>query len=150
MAIVKRWPVIAAVLVLGFGAKALTRSPAPTAVPAAVRVPAESPAERGRVVYERYGCALCHGPEGKGGFANPNSETAGKVPGVVYVAEGYTEPELRKKVLEGLATVGRGDPKGPRPPYRMPGWAGQMSDRDVGDLVKYLMSLYPKSAEEKW
>ncbi len=150
MATVKRWPAVAAVFVLGYGAKALTRSPAPKAVPAAATTPAESPAARGRIVYERYGCALCHGGDGKGGFANPNSETAGKVPGVIYVAEGYTEGELRKRILDGLATVGRADPKGPRPPYRMPGWAGQMSDREVVDLVQYLMSLYPESAEEKW
>lgn len=150
MAAVKRWAAVATVLVIGYGAKALTRSPSPRAVPAAVRVPAESAPARGRVVYERYGCALCHGGDGKGGFANPNSETAGKVPGVIFVAEGYTGSELRKRILDGLATVGRADPKGPRPPYRMPGWAGQMSDREVGDLVEYLMSLYPKSAEEKW
>lgn len=146
----KRWPAVAAVLVIGLGVKALTRLPAARTVPAAATVPSETPAARGRVVYERYGCGLCHGPDGKGGFANPNAETAGEVPGVIYVAEGYTEAELRKRIRDGLAAVGRADPKGPRPPYRMPGWAGQMTDREVDDLVQYLMSLYPRSAEEKW
>lgn len=141
---------LAAFVALIFSVRAVTRPQAPMIVAAAEPPHGDSPAERGRRVYERYGCALCHGQDGKGGFANPNAETAGKVPGVVYVAEGYTEGELRKKVLDGLATVGKADAKGPRPPYRMPGWAGQMSEREVEDLVRYLMSLYPKSAKEKW
>ena len=36
---------------------------------------ADTAIERGRVVYARYGCAMCHGADGKGGFKNPNSET---------------------------------------------------------------------------
>jgi mono/diheme cytochrome c family protein len=32
----------------------------------------------------------------------------------------------------------------------MPGWAGQMSDADVADLVEYLWSLYPKTEKSKW
>lgn len=126
-----------------------------TPLPRTVRRPAadaslQTAEQRGRLVYERYGCALCHGSDAKGGFANPNAETDGKVPGVVYVAEGFTAAELRGKILEGLATVGRADAKGPRPPYRMPGWKGQMAPQELDDLVRYLMSLYPKSAEEKW
>jgi mono/diheme cytochrome c family protein len=72
------------------------------------------------------------------------------VPGVTFVAEGFTRPELRKKILDGFAAVGKKDPNGPRPPFRMPGWAGQMSDREVADLVEYLWSLYPKSESQKW
>lgn len=106
--------------------------------------------ERGRLVYRRYGCAMCHGVDGKGGFTNQNAETDGKVPAVVYVAEGYTDRELRLRLLDGTPTVGKADPKGPRPPYRMPGWRGHMTDQEVDDLVLYLRSLYPKSAGEKW
>lgn len=147
----RRLPLIAgAVLLLGLAAKALTRPPAPTAVRVAALPPSSKAAERGQLVYERYGCGLCHGLDGKGGFANPNSQTAGKVPGVLYVAEGYTAGELRRKILDGVHTVGKHDPKGPTPPFRMPGWARQMSDEDASDLVQYLMSIYPKSAEESW
>ncbi|MBI1875018.1 MAG: cytochrome c [Acidobacteria bacterium] len=106
--------------------------------------------ERGRLVYRRYGCATCHGVDGKGGFPNQNAETDGKVPAVIYVAEGYTDRELRQRLLDGTPTVGKADAKGPRPPYRMPGWRAQMTDREVDDLVQYLKSLYPKSAGEKW
>lgn len=107
-------------------------------------------AERGRQLYADYGCAMCHGADGKGGFANPNSETEGKVPGVIYVAEGYTKRELRQKVLDGTVTVGKEDAAGPVPPYRMPGWRGHLTAQEVDDLVEYLVSLYPKSEEEKW
>jgi len=111
---------------------------------------AGTPIERGRAVFAKYGCGGCHGADGKGGFANPNAETDGKVPGVIYAAEGFTRAELKKKVLDGLATVGRKDANGPRPPYRMPGWRGIMSDAEVSDLVEFLFSLYPKTESQSW
>lgn len=106
--------------------------------------------DRGRQVYARYGCAQCHGDHGKGGFSNPNAETDGQVPGVIFVKEGYTTEELHRKILDGVPTIGKEDPKAGTPPYRMPGWAGQMTDGEVTDLVQYLMSLYPESADDKW
>jgi mono/diheme cytochrome c family protein len=133
------------------GAHLALRPPAPQALRPAIAPPAQDTAvTRGRTVYARYGCASCHGADGTGGFANANAETEGKVPGVTFVAEGFTRGELRRKVLEGFPTVGKKDPKGPRPPFRMPGWAGQMTDADVADLVEYLWSLYPKSETQKW
>ena len=141
---------MAGLLAVGLAAGALMRPGLPAVVRAVASARPESAVERGRLVYERYGCALCHGPEGKGGFANPNAETAGKVPGVLYVAEGYTVQELRRKLLDGVPTIGTADSKRPAPPYRMPGWSGHISDEDLGDLVEYLMSLFPQTAEEKW
>ncbi len=133
-----------------YGMRLATRPPAPRAVRAADVPVAATSIARGRHVYLRYGCSACHGPEGKGGFANANAETDGKVPAVNYVAEGFTRRELRKKILDGFAPVGKKDPNGPRPPFRMPGWAGQMTDGEVGDLVEYLWSLYPKTETAKW
>lgn len=136
---------------LGLALWVQTRTPPPRIVRVANPDASLQPAEqRGRLVYERYGCALCHGADGKGGFYNRNAETDSKVPGVVYVAEGFTPDELKGKILDGLATVGKADAKGPRPPYRMPGWKGQMTPQELDELVRYLMSLYPKSAEQKW
>ena len=145
----KRVLLVVALVVVGYGLRLEMRSPAPQPIrmpPAA----AGTAIERGRAVYAAYGCAACHGTDGKGGFPNPNAETDGKVPGITFVAEGYTRPELRKKILDGLATIGREDQNGPRPPFRMPGWAGQMTDAEVADLVEYLWSLYPKSETQKW
>jgi mono/diheme cytochrome c family protein len=142
--------VAAGAIAVALTLRAVARPSGPVPVRAAARAVPETGVERGRLVYERYGCALCHGPDGKGAFANPNAETAGKVPGVIYVAEGYTADELRRKLLDGVHTVGKADPNGPAPPYRMPGWAGRIGSQDLADLVEYLMSLYPGSAEEKW
>jgi mono/diheme cytochrome c family protein len=32
----------------------------------------------------------------------------------------------------------------------MPGWRGQMTTRELDDLVLYLMGLNPKSSDAKW
>ncbi|HWP99258.1 MAG TPA: cytochrome c [Vicinamibacterales bacterium] len=144
------WTFLLAVALVTLAVAVRGRSPWPRAIRAAdARVPATAEA-RGRIVYERYGCALCHGADGKGGFANPNAETGGVVPGVVFVAEGYTRDELRRKILDGVATIGKADAEGPSPPFRMPGWAGYMTPGEVDDLVAYLLSLYPKDAASKW
>ena len=122
--------------------------PAPQRLPAAA-APGTA-AERGRLVYERYGCALCHGADGKGGFANQNAETDGKVPGVTRVAEGYTSAEVKHLILAGRSAVGKASANGQRPPYRMPGWQDRMRGQEADDLVAYLMGLAPKSAGTKW
>jgi len=53
------------------------------------------PVERGHEVYHNYGCAGCHGPDGKGGVPNPNAKTAQLVPDLIHVADGYTKDELK-------------------------------------------------------
>ena len=147
----RRWgKFLAFAIVVVAAGRAYGRLPEPKIV-RAVKPPAPVTAEaRGRVVYERYGCRMCHGGDGQGGFANPNAETDNQVPGVLFVKEGYTTQELRRKILDGVLTIGKGDPTGATPPYRMPGWARQMTDGEVADLVQYLVSLYPKSADDKW
>lgn len=150
----KRLLAAATLVSVVYGVHLETRAPSPEVVRApdapAAAADADTPVSRGHAVYARYGCAGCHGPEGKGGFSNPNAETEGKVPGVTFVAEGFTRKELRLKVLEGFASVGKKDQNGARPPFRMPGWAGQMTDQEVSDLVEYLWSLYPKTETQKW
>lgn len=143
--------VVGALVVLAVVAVRLAaRPPAPHPVAPPAAENGATAIVRGRAVYAQYGCAACHGADGKGGFSNLNAETEGKVPAVIYVAEGYTRGELRRKILDGLATIGKADPKGPRPPYRMPGWAEQMTDAETADLVEFLFSLYPKSETQKW
>jgi mono/diheme cytochrome c family protein len=141
---------VAALVAATYGVRLGTRPPAPRIVRLPEATAGRSAIARGHDVYTRYGCSACHGTDGKGGFANPNAETDGKVPGVTFVAEGFTRGELRKKILDGFAAVGKKDPNGPRPLFRMPGWAGQMTDREVADLVEYLWSLYPKSETQTW
>ncbi|HZT76087.1 MAG TPA: cytochrome c [Vicinamibacterales bacterium] len=133
-----------------FAVRLANQPAAPRVVRASDTAAGTTAVARGRQVYLRYGCSTCHGADGKGGFANANAETDSKVPAVNYVAEGFTKRELRKKILDGFAPVGKKDPNGPRPPFRMPGWAGQMTDADLTDLVEYLWSLYPTSETQKW
>jgi mono/diheme cytochrome c family protein len=138
------------VVLVAAGVRWGTSTSAPHAVRERRAPPTASAIERGRLVYAAYGCAMCHGADGKGGFANPNSETDGKVPGLQMVKEGYLPRELVQKILDGAPRIGKADAKGPVPPYRMPGWRDRMTRADADDLVQYLFSLYPKSAEEKW
>ncbi len=103
-----------------------------------------SPVERGRAVFRKYGCAGCHGPDGKGGVPNPNAKTAQQVPGLIYVADGYTKAELKARILNGQKEINALDPKRPPPPLYMPPWRGTINDAEVDDLVAYLFSLKPK------
>jgi mono/diheme cytochrome c family protein len=149
---VNRHVLLGGVFVLLFaGVHVGTRAPAPQAIRAPRSEPrADTAVERGRAVYARYGCAMCHGADGKGGFKNPNSETDGKVPAVIFVKEGFTPKEVAKKVLDGQTLIGRQGGTGPTPPYRMPGWHGQMSAAEADDLTQFLFSLYPASAAQSW
>ncbi len=142
---------VALVVIAGVSLRVYARPPAPVVVRRPIVAAAASPEARGRLAFERYGCRLCHGEEGKGGLANPNAQGDGKVPSVIidYKAEGYTVAELRRLILYGKPRIDREDEKGPIPPFRMPGWKGQISDQEVDDLVRYLTSLYPRSISKK-
>ncbi len=105
------------------------------------------PVERGHEVYRKYGCAGCHGPDGKGGIPNPNAKTAQLVPDLIKVAEGYTKDELKARILKGQREIPAIDPKRPPPPLYMPAWAGTIKDAEVDDLVAYLINLKPKGED---
>ncbi|MBZ5557477.1 MAG: cytochrome c [Acidobacteriia bacterium] len=136
---------------IGVGVHYETRAVAPAVVRQQLQPVAGDAAARGRLLYQSYGCGVCHGAEAKGGFANPNSETEGKVPGLTMVKEGYLERELVQKILDGAPRIGKADAKGQTPPYRMPGWKDRMTRAEATDLARYLISLYPKkAAEDKW
>lgn len=111
----------------------------------------QTPEERGRALFVRFGCIGCHGPDGKGGVPNPNAATAQQVPGLQYVAQGYTAAELSQKILTGQQDIPREDPNGPRPPLYMPAWKGVLTPAQVDDLTVYLFSLLPaEAADEDW
>lgn len=146
-----RFLVLVSFAAIGVGVHYETRAVAPAVVRQQLQPPPAEAAARGRLLYQTYGCGVCHGADAKGGFANLNSETEGKVPGLTKVKEGYLERELVQKILDGAPHVGKADAKGPTPPYRMPGWKDRMTRAEATDLAKYLVSLYPKdAAKDSW
>lgn len=147
----KRGLAVALLAIAALSLRVYARPPAPVIVRVHAPAAATTPEARGRVVFERYGCRSCHGEDGRGGLANPNAQGDGKVPSVIieYAAEGYSVAELKRLIVNGKPRIDREDPQGPVPPYRMPGWKGQISDQDVDDVVRYLTSLYPLSVAKK-
>ena len=103
-----------------------------------------TPVERGRAVFQKYGCFQCHGPEGKGGVSNPNAKTAELVPSLIYVADGYTKAELIAFISRGERNIPRLNPAGPEPPHFMPQWGPVISTNELSDLADFLFSLKPK------
>ena len=107
-----------------------------------LKIPAlMTPVERGREVFVKYGCTGCHGQDANAGIRNPNAKTAQQVPGLKFVAEGYTKDELKKRILGGQKEIVKLDPQGPQPPLYMPAWRGRIAEGELNDLVEYLMSL---------
>jgi mono/diheme cytochrome c family protein len=103
-----------------------------------------TPVERGRAVFQKYGCFQCHGPEGKGGVSNPNAKTAEQVPSLIYVADGYTKAELMAFISRGERNIPRLNPAGPEPPHFMPKWGPIITTNELSDLADFLFSLKPK------
>ena len=71
------------------------------------------------------------------------------MPGLKFVVEEYTKDELRKRILGGQKEIVKLDPKGLQPPLYMPAWGNRIGEGELNDLVEYLMSLLPKSEQEK-
>lgn len=145
--------VLAALLVVGTGCRPRSSQPSRLSIAQVastkVRDTAFSPVERGRFVYQKYGCAMCHGPDGQGGIKNPNSQTGGEIPKLIYVADSYKMDELKAQIRNGVWEIAKADSLKPTPPYRMPAMEW-MSPEELDALVQYLMSLMPKGAAEKW
>jgi len=101
----RRVVAVVALVLAGYGLRLAMRSPAPQPV-RTPEVVGASAIERGHAVYARYGCSICHGPDGKGGFSNPNAETDGKVPGIpgkhkIRLVMGFYEQPLHIVTTDG-------------------------------------------------
>jgi len=103
--------------------------------------------QEGWKVYTSKGCVFCHGPAGEGGVKNPNA-VGGLIPPLKNVADGYSEEELKEKILTGVTTIDQEDPNGPPPPLYMPSWEGLLNEDELDALAGYLLSLAPPS--EDW
>ncbi|PIQ82076.1 MAG: hypothetical protein COV76_05515 [Candidatus Omnitrophica bacterium CG11_big_fil_rev_8_21_14_0_20_64_10] len=104
-----------------------------------------SSVEHGKAVYEKYGCAACHGFAGRGGIPNKNMDLGGEAPTLVYVSRGYTREELKQVIQHGRFPA-RALADEPPPPLWMPAWEQKLSDEELEVLMDYLISLEPKDA----
>jgi len=107
--------------------------------------------ERGKGVFDTYGCAGCHGAGGVGGRVNANAGLGQEIPPLLYVKAYYGDhiQELKTLIRNGRQPTPRASIHSPRPPLYMPEWGTRMSDEELDALVAYLFSLaerLPQSA----
>jgi mono/diheme cytochrome c family protein len=112
---------------------------------AVARRPQLPPAERGRRLAERTGCFGCHGPGGAAGAQNPG-RTDKSVPNfqddVMMYAK--TPEELHEWIRDGVtkkkavSATWRADRE--RGALKMPAFKVRLSERDMQDLVAYVMA----------
>lgn len=102
-----------------------------------------SPIERGRAVFERYGCAACHGVDGVGGRRNWNNGLGEEIPPLLYVKAYYGQrvEDLKNVIRNGRQPVPRANAARPFPPLYMPAWKDRLSEEELDALVAYLFSL---------
>lgn len=114
------------------------RPAAPTPEPAYA-----SAVQRGRAVYEKYGCNACHGLGGVGGRRNPNNGLGEEIPSLLYVKAYYGNnvDALKTVIREGRQPSPRADPHRPNPGLYMPAWKDRIADEDLEALIAYLFAL---------
>ncbi len=102
-----------------------------------------SPVEQGKAVFERLGCAGCHGPGGFGGRHNWNAGSGEEVPPLLYVKAYYGSDvdSLKALIRNGRQPVPRADPVRPNPSLYMPAWKDRLTDEELDALIAYLFSL---------
>jgi len=116
--------------------------------------------EHGKFVFNRYGCAGCHGLGGTKGRRNYNAlgpgqgdmsldMDKGREPTLVDTLGTYTRDELRAKIQNGVPSsqIQKFNPDGPTPPLYMPTWKEKIKGQELEDLVTYLMSIAKKQEE---
>jgi mono/diheme cytochrome c family protein len=109
------------------------------AVPAATPPPVitrQGPAVEGALLYQRYGCINCHGPNGLGGVPNPQSPDKAIPPlsGADFFEEFNTDQKIIDVIRSG-SVIGRA------PIVSMPHWGGIIPDQQLRALVAYIKTL---------
>lgn len=99
--------------------------------------------ERGKAVFDRLGCAGCHGMGGQGGRKNWNAGLREEIPPLVYVKAYYGKDveSLKRLIRQGRQPIPRADPRSPRPPLYMPAWESRLTEDELDALIAYLFSL---------
>ncbi|MBI4243020.1 MAG: cytochrome c [Planctomycetes bacterium] len=132
--------------------------------------------ERGKKLFLREGCSVCHGQDGRGGVANPNyiNKTTPRLDEMaerLFLYE-HEDVDLVLKVFESgksldevedldipranaviaqyksiVTLIQSGNPAGKEDqtghsPFDMPAFKGTLNQRDVNDVIAYLLSIY--------
>jgi mono/diheme cytochrome c family protein len=107
----------------------------PTASPPDVPT-GQGAAVEGSVLYVKYGCINCHGPNGLGGVPNPQSEdkTIPPLAGQDFRAEFNTDAKIIDFIRSGSVL-------GKAPIVSMPHWGGIIPDAELQALTEYLKTL---------
>jgi len=125
-----------------------------------------NPVAHGKYVFEKYGCAACHGLYGAKGRRNFNALGPGQVPldqyaklsdaqKIAEMAKGreptltqvvgtYDHQELVNKISNGVpeTAVARYNPDGPMPPLYMPAWKDRgLKGKELDDLATWLLTI---------
>jgi cbb3-type cytochrome c oxidase subunit III len=99
-------------------------------------ITAQGLAVEGALLYQRYGCVNCHGPNGLGGVPNPQSPDKSIPPlsGATFFKEFNTDKKITDVIRSG-SVIGRA------PIVSMPHWGGIISDQRLSALVAYIKTL---------
>ena len=102
-----------------------------------------SDVEHGNAVFEKYGCAACHGIGGVGGRHNWNGGLGEEIPSLLHVKAYYGNhvEELKTLIRSGRQPVPRMDASRPNPGLYMPAWRDRISEPGLDALIVYLFSL---------
>lgn len=116
-----------------------------------------SAVKHGEFVFQKYGCAGCHGLGGAKGWRNFNAKAndqtkmeEGLEPTLTKVVAGYSREELREKIQKGVpaSAVAKFKEDGPVPPLYMPKWGEKIKGEELEHLMDYLFSVAEK--QEAW
>ena len=90
----------------------------------------------GSLLYVKYGCINCHGPNGLGGVPNPQSEdkTIPPLAGQDFRSEFNTDAKITEFIRSG-SVIGKA------PIVSMPHWGGILTNSQLAALVAYLKTL---------
>jgi len=100
----------------------------------------DTPVQRGRAVAVRSGCFGCHGADGANPIPNPGSPS-GAVPkwiGGTWMMWNDSPDDIRAWILDGHPANRKPDPGAL---IAMPSFRHHLSDREVDDLVAYVLAV---------
>jgi mono/diheme cytochrome c family protein len=90
----------------------------------------------GLILYQRYGCINCHGPNGLGGVPSPASpdKTVPPISGPDFRAE-FNTPQKIADVIRSGSVIGKA------PIVSMPHWGSILTDQQIRQLIAYIDTL---------